>query len=54
MDKIKIGAQVTAKVRLTKVTVSGTFQGYRLEDQEDPTSIYGTVFYVKDGMQHLD
>jgi hypothetical protein len=54
MSKIKIGAQVTAKVRPTKVTVSGTFQGYRLEDQEDPTSICGTVLHVKDGMQHLD
>lgn len=54
MSKIKIGAQVTAKVRPTKVTVSGTFQGYRLEAQEDPTSICGTVLHVKDGMQHLD
>ena len=54
MSKIKIGAQVTAKVRPTKVTVSGTFQGFRLEDQEDPTSICGTVLHVKDGMQHLD
>lgn len=54
MNKIKIGAQVTAKVRHTNVTVSGTFQGYELEDQEDPTSVCGKVFYVKDGMQHLD
>lgn len=54
MSKIKIGAQVTAKVRHTNVTVSGTFQGYELEDQEDPTSVCGKVFYVKDGMQHLD
>lgn len=54
MSKIKIGVQVTAKVCPTKVTVSGTFQGYRLEDQEDPTSVCGKVFYVKDGMQHLD
>jgi len=54
MDKIKIGTQVTAKVRHTNVTVSGTFQGYELEDQEDPTSVCGKVFYVKDGMQHLD
>ena len=54
MSKIKIGVQVTAKVRHTNVAVSGTFQGYRLEDQEDPTSICGTVLHVKDGMQHLD
>lgn len=54
MSKIKIGARVTAKVCHTNVTVSGTFQGYRLEDQEDPTSICGTVLHVKDGMQHLD
>lgn len=54
MNKIKIGAQVTAKVRYTKVTVSGTFQGYGLEDQEDPTSVCGKVFYVKDGIQRLD
>lgn len=53
MSKIKIGAQVTAKARPTKVTVSGTFQGYELEDQEDPTSICGKVFYVKDGKQYL-
>lgn len=54
MSKIKIGAQVTAKVRPTKVTVSGTFQGYELEDPEDPTSGCGKVLYVKDGMMHLD
>lgn len=54
MSKIKIGVQVTAKVCHTNVTVSGTFQGYRLEDQEDPTSICGTVLHVNDGMQHLD
>lgn len=54
MSKIKIGAQVTAKVRHTNVTVSGTFQGYELEDQEDPTSGCGKVLYVKDGMMHLD
>lgn len=53
MSKIKIGAQVTAKARPTKVTVSGTFQGYELEDQEDPTSICGKVFYIKDGKQYL-
>jgi len=54
MSKIKIGAQVTAKVRHTNVTVSGTFQGYELEDPEDPTSGCGKVLYVKDGMMHLD
>lgn len=54
MSKIKIGAQVTAKVRPTKVTVSGTFQGYELEDPEDPTSGCGKVLYVKDGMMYLD
>ena len=54
MSKIKIGAQVTAKVCPTKVAVSGTFQGYELQDNEDPTSVCGKVFYVKDGMQHLD
>ncbi len=54
MSKIKIGVQVTAKVRHTNVTVSGTFQGYELEDQEDPTSGCGKVLYVKDGMMHLD
>lgn len=54
MSRIKIGAQVTAKVCPTKVTVSGTFQGYGLQDQEDPTSVCGKVFYVKDGMQRLD
>lgn len=53
MSKIKIGARVTTKARPTKVTVSGTFQGYELEDQEDPTSICGKVFYVKDGKQYL-
>lgn len=54
MSRIKIGAQVTAKVCPTKVTVSGTFQGYELQDKEDPTSVCGKVFYVKDGMQRLD
>lgn len=54
MSKIKIGAQVTAKVCPTKVTVSGTFQGYELQDKEDPASVCGKVFYVKDGMQRLD
>ncbi|MBO6247195.1 MAG: hypothetical protein J6N54_00090 [Bacteroidales bacterium] len=54
MSKIKIGAKVTAKVCPTKVTVSGTFQGYELQDREDPTSVCGKVFYVKDGMQRLD
>lgn len=54
MNKIKIGVQVTAKVCPTKVTVSGTFQGYELQDKEDPTSVCGKVFYVKDGMQLLD
>jgi len=53
MSKIKIGAKVTAKESPTKVTVSGTFQGYELEDQEDPTSICGKVFYVKDGKLYL-
>lgn len=54
MNKIKIGAQVTAKVCPTNVTVSGTFQGYELQDKEDPTSVCGKVFYVKDGIQRLD
>lgn len=54
MSKIKIGVQVTAKVCPTKVAVSGTFQGYELQDREDPTSVCGKVFYVKDGMQRLD
>lgn len=54
MNRIKIGTQVTAKVCPTKVTVSGTFQGYELQDKEDPTSVCGKVFYVKDGMQRLD
>lgn len=52
--RIKIGAQVTAKVCPTKVAVSGTFQGYELQDREDPTSVCGKVFYVKDGIQRLD
>ena len=54
MNKIKIGTQVTAKVCPTKVAVSGTFQGYELQDKEDPTSVCGKVFYVKDGVQRLD
>lgn len=54
MSKIKIGAKVTAKVRHTNVAVSGTFQGYELEDPEDPTSGCGKVLYVKGGMMHLD
>lgn len=53
-SKIKIGTQVTAKLYPTKATVIGTFQGYDIEDQEDPTSICGKVFYVKDGVRHLN
>ena len=51
--KIKIGTQVEANECPTKVAVSGTFQGYLMEDPEDPTSLIGTVLGVKNEMTYL-
>lgn len=52
-EKIKIGTLVEAKEAYTNVNVSGTFQGYRLEDIEDPLSVFGLVLEVRNEMTTL-
>ena len=46
-EKIKIGTMVEAREAYTNITVSGSFQGYRLEDIEDPLSVFGLVLEVR-------
>ena len=55
--KIKVGTMVEAREAYTNITVSGSFQGYRLEDIEDPLSVFGLVLEVRneksgDSMRH--
>lgn len=47
VEKIKIGTMVEAREAYTNVKVSGVFQGYRLEDNEDPLSVFGLVLETR-------